>query len=112
VSVDVSTGRFDRFGEDKYSNSCYLVYSGIHYDCLALSSGRAEYDQLVFNQIEAIEVEDQIRLLVGQMKKDHKYTDLASFTLKCGVCKTGLKGQKEAQQHAMDTGHTAFEEYS
>jgi ubiquitin thioesterase OTU1 len=111
VSVDISTGRFDRFGEGKYSNNCYLVYSGIHYDSLALSSGRPEFDQLVFNQIEAIEVEDQIRKLVGQLKRDHQFTDLASFTLKCGVCKTGLKGQKEAQQHAMDTGHTAFEEY-
>jgi ubiquitin thioesterase OTU1 len=112
VSVDVSTGRFDRFGENKYGNSCYVVYSGIHYDCLALSSGTPEFDQLIFDQIESIEVEDKIRKLVAQLKKDHKYTDLASFTLKCGVCNTGLRGQNEAQQHAITTGHTNFTEYS
>lgn len=27
------------------------------------------------------------------------------------VCKTGLKGEKEARSHAMETGHVEFGEY-
>jgi ubiquitin thioesterase OTU1 len=36
---------------------------------------------------------------------------MANFTLKCEICKLGLKGQKEAQLHAMNSGHSSFSEY-
>ena len=42
----------------------------------------------------------------------HNYTDLANFTLKCGTCQTGLKGESDARKHAKDTGHTNFQEFS
>lgn len=34
--------------------------------------------------------------------------DIANFTLRCGVCQIGLKGEKEAVEHAKATGHTNF----
>lgn len=38
----------------------------------------------------------------------HKYTYTADFTLKCGQCGHGLKGEKEAVQHAQSTGKFAL----
>ena len=40
-----------------------------------------------------------------------QFTNTATFTLRCGVCQIGLKGEKEAVMHAKDTGHTNFAEY-
>jgi ubiquitin thioesterase OTU1 len=57
------------------------------------------------------QVEAAVAKLASVWKKKHKYTDLASFTLKCGVCAKGLVGQKDAQQHALSTGHSQFTEY-
>lgn len=37
--------------------------------------------------------------------------DTANFTLRCGICQLGLKGEKEAVEHAKQTGHTSFREY-
>lgn len=49
--------------------------------------------------------------LVGQLRQEHAYTDAATFTLKCEVCKRALVGEKEARKHAEETGHTNFGEY-
>ena len=113
VSVDVSTGRMDKFGQDLYQNTCYLIYSGIHYDALAFSHGSStEFDEVVFDAVRAAELEPAVAELAKQWKKEHKFTDLGSFTLKCAICKLGLVGQKEAQEHAIKTSHSQFTEYS
>jgi len=112
-SFDVGTGRCDRFGEGDYDSRCILVYSGIHYDAVTLSplpSSPAEFHQTVFP------VSDDIILvtaskLVSQLKSRHYYTDTATFDLRCAVCGTGLKGEKGAREHAMQTGHVEFGEY-
>ncbi|RSH88514.1 ubiquitin-specific protease otu1 [Apiotrichum porosum] len=49
--------------------------------------------------------------LVGSLKKKHYYTDTATFDLRCGICGTGLQGEKGAREHAMATGHVEFGEY-
>jgi ubiquitin thioesterase OTU1 len=36
---------------------------------------------------------------------------MANFTLRCGVCKAGLVGEKDAVKHAKETGHQSFTEY-
>ncbi|KAF9953915.1 hypothetical protein BGZ72_005073 [Mortierella alpina] len=51
-SIDVSTNRVDRFGEGQYSQRVLLMYSGIHYDAVALTPGLefpAECDQTQFD---------------------------------------------------------------
>lgn len=48
---------------------------------------------------------DALMLMLMRASAD---TDTANFTLKCEICKKGLIGQKEAQSHAMQTGHAAF----
>ncbi|KAG5463258.1 MAG: hypothetical protein BJ554DRAFT_644 [Olpidium bornovanus] len=50
--------------------------------------------------------------LARMLQKKRLFTDLGGFSLRCDVCKAGLKGQKEAQAHAQATGHTSFVEYS
>ncbi len=49
--------------------------------------------------------------LVGELHRQRKFTDTASFTIRCLVCQRGLKGEKEALEHAKTTGHTNFAEY-
>jgi ubiquitin thioesterase OTU1 len=49
--------------------------------------------------------------LASKLRQLRKFTDLANFTLKCGICKKGLVGQKDAQAHAIETGHAQFTEY-
>jgi len=41
-----------------------------------------------------------------------QFTDTAHFTLRCGVCNIGVRGETEAREHAKSTGHTNFSEYS
>ncbi|KAF7727121.1 ubiquitin-specific protease otu1 [Apophysomyces ossiformis] len=147
-SIDVQSGRIDKFGEGAYGDRILVMYSGIRkvldvawvlnlfsqtdYDALALAPAAGcsqEFDQTRFSS------DDQHILLAAQqlaeiLRKQHKYTDVANFTLKCEQCQTGLKGEKDAQNHAKAseiavitmhadentcnlqmTGHTNFVEY-
>ncbi|KAG0366575.1 ubiquitin-specific protease otu1 [Gamsiella multidivaricata] len=93
-SIDVATNRVDRFD----------------YDAVALTPGLdipAECDQTQFDTTfdDIIVAGTQ---LAAKLKKAHKYTDLATFTLRCSVCQVGLKGEKDAQQHAQQTMHTSL----
>ncbi|CAO3574678.1 unnamed protein product [Mortierella alpina] len=112
-SIDVSTNRVDRFGEGQYSQRALVMYSGIHYDAVALTPGLeipAECDQTQFDAGTEDVIAAGIQL-AAKLKAAHKYTDLARFTLRCSICQAGLRGEKDAQQHAQQTMHTSFEEY-
>ncbi|KAJ3049882.1 ubiquitin-specific protease otu1 [Rhizophlyctis rosea] len=113
-SIDVSTLRVDKFGEGKFSNRVIVLYTGIHYDAIALSpspTAPEDFDQTSFEGSEGDRILEAGIKLAGIWKKKRKFTDLARFQLRCGVCKKGLVGQKDAQEHAMQTGHTSFTEY-
>ncbi|GJJ69312.1 ubiquitin thioesterase OTU1 [Entomortierella parvispora] len=113
-SIDVSTNRVDRFGEGKFTQRALLMYSGIHYDAVALTPGLdipEECDQTQFDIATSEEIINAGIQLSIKLKQAHKYTDVANFTLRCSVCQAGLKGEKDAQQHAQQTMHTSFEEY-
>ncbi|KAK3848394.1 MAG: hypothetical protein J3R72DRAFT_428926 [Linnemannia gamsii] len=112
-SIDVSTNRVDRFGEGQYDQRALVMYSGIHYDAVALTPSLdipAECDQTQFETSSDAILTAGVQL-AAKLKQAHKFTDLATFTLRCSVCQVGLKGEKDAQQHAQSTMHTAFEEY-
>jgi ubiquitin thioesterase OTU1 len=49
--------------------------------------------------------------LVAACHQARQFTDIANFTLRCGVCQIGIKGEKEAVEHAKATGHQNFAEY-
>jgi ubiquitin thioesterase OTU1 len=50
-------------------------------------------------------------LQVEAAHQARQFTDMATFTLRCGTCQIGLKGEKEAVEHAKTTGHSNFSEY-
>ena len=114
ASFDVQSGRMYLFGEGKgLMNRIYLQYTGIHYEAFALSFGEKFPKETELTVFEASDesILVQVRELVGVSRKSRRFTDLAGFTLRCEICKTGLTGQSEAQKHAMQTGHSSFVEY-
>ncbi|EGG09943.1 uncharacterized protein MELLADRAFT_74313 [Melampsora larici-populina 98AG31] len=115
-SIDVKTGRIDRFGEsENYSNRIILIYSGIHYDALTLtpdlSTTDTSFDTTIFSTSQDDLLSSSLQL-VKLLREQHYFTDTASFSLRCMVCKTALVGEADARKHAEQTGHTQFGEYA
>ncbi|KZO90517.1 hypothetical protein CALVIDRAFT_542634 [Calocera viscosa TUFC12733] len=117
-SWDVETGRLDRFGQgDGWENRVLLVYSGIHYDAMTLApmpGAPADFHTTTFpTPFPGVPdtIADAAKKLVGKLRTKRKFTNTATFDLKCEICGKGLKGEKEARVHAQETGHTAFGEY-
>lgn len=116
-SIDVQTLRVDRFNEGR-SKRCILVYSGIHYDTIALSPSDPPYtqsltppdfDTRVFDSDDDVILEKAValcRILQGK----HYYTDTASFNIRCNVCGGQFVGENGATEHAKATGHYDFGE--
>ncbi|KAL0088463.1 hypothetical protein F4703DRAFT_1846275 [Phycomyces blakesleeanus] len=95
-SIDVQTGRVDRFGEGLYPERVFILYSGIHYDALAMSpieDGPMEFDQTRF-PINDESVFKAAQSIATVLRQSHQYTDVTNFTLKCQQCKKGLVGEK------------------
>lgn len=116
-SINVQDLRVDRFNEGQPTR-CILVYSGIHYDVVALSPSEPphthtdvppDFDVKVFDS-------DNDAILVGALdmckvlQQKHYYTDTAGFAVKCNKCGWQGEGEKSAMQHAKDTGHMDFGE--
>ncbi|KZT55105.1 hypothetical protein CALCODRAFT_499047 [Calocera cornea HHB12733] len=117
-SWDVETGRLDRFGQgDGWENRVLLVYSGIHYDAMSLApmaGAPVDFHTTTFPTPFAgvpDTIADAASKLVGKLRAKRKFTNTATFDLKCEICGQGLKGEKGARAHAQETGHTSFGEY-
>ncbi|KAG2421661.1 hypothetical protein HFD88_005637 [Aspergillus terreus] len=116
-SIDVQTLRVDRFNEGPRTR-CILVYSGIHYDTIALSPSEPpfthayappEFDTKVFDAADPVVLEKALELCKVLQGK-HYYTDTAGFRIRCNTCGAVLIGEKGAAQHATQTGHYDFGE--
>ncbi|CAG8470944.1 10609_t:CDS:2 [Cetraspora pellucida] len=110
VSVPVESGSVI-LREMEDDNSC--LFRAIDYDSVALTpiiGADQEYDQTVFNTSDEYILNAVIKI-AEKMKQLRKYTYTADFTIRCGQCQKGLKGEQEAIQHARETGHTSFTEY-
>ncbi len=116
-SIDVQTLRVDRFNEGKPTR-CILVYSGIHYDTIALSPSDPpykssyappEFDTKVFDAEDSVILDTAVelcRVLQGR----HYFTDTAKFSVKCNQCGGTFVGENGALEHAKQTGHWDFGE--
>lgn len=116
-SIDVQTLRTDRYNEGR-AKRCVLVYSGIHYDVIALSPSDPpyskayappEFDEKVFDTGDEeilVRAQELCKILQGQ----HYFTDTAAFSVKCNVCGGVFTGEKGATEHAKQTGHYDFGE--
>ncbi|KIY67551.1 OTU-domain-containing protein [Cylindrobasidium torrendii FP15055 ss-10] len=119
ASIDVETGRIDHFtptGADS-GNRCIVIYSGIHYDAATLSpmlEAPDEWHQTVF-PVKSKDDDDSVlvagKKLADKLRERKAFTNTSTFDLKCEDCGKGLKGEKEARQHAESTGHVNFGEY-
>lgn len=113
-AADIQTCRVDRYGEDRgHEERILLMYDGLHYDAIVQSPSAdspEEFDTSIFPNGRT-EVDAALEALVKGHHKAHAYTDTATFTLRCLVCREGLKGQAEAVAHAQRTGHQSYGEY-
>ncbi|PYH75984.1 OTU-like cysteine protease [Aspergillus uvarum CBS 121591] len=116
-SIDVQTLRVDSFNEGP-SMRCIVVYSGIHYDTIALSPSSppythadvpAEFDTKVFDANDPLVLEKSLALC-KVLHERHYYTDTAGFRLRCNTCDRTFVGERGATQHAEQTGHIDFGE--
>ena len=116
-SVDVQSLRVDSYNTGR-STRCILVYSGIHYDVIALSPSDAPYnhsttppdfDTKVFESHDETLLQAAIKLC-RSLRRRHYYTDTANFKIQCKVCGALMTGEKGATAHAEKTGHTNFGE--
>jgi len=109
--VDIQSCRIDRFGEDsRYDQRVLLLYDGIHYDALYLEA----LDPNLPPKTIFPTTDDSILALAQEFateaRSQRQFTDVSGFTLRCLVCNTCLTGQKQAQEHATQTGHINFGE--
>ena len=117
AAFDIQTERVDVYGQGSgYSERVLLVYDGLHYDALAVAAGVGAAEGRDVAVIPSAgprtdAVMAAAARLVARFHAARQFTDVANFTLRCGTCKVGLKGEKEALKHATDTGHSNFEEY-
>ncbi|KIO26237.1 hypothetical protein M407DRAFT_202565 [Tulasnella calospora MUT 4182] len=112
-SFDVETGRCDRFGEGQYDNRVILLYSGIHYDAVSLTpvpDAPLDFHTTIF-PVSSEAIMQGAAQMATKLRAKKAYTNTATFDLKCERCGKGLKGEKEARQHAAETGHAEFGEY-
>ena len=104
-AVDIRAQRVEKFPFDDAAHAQRVVvfFDGIHYD--AFKRGEVS----VFSTKDDTPLAEA--LAVGaELNKKKQFTDTAGFTLMCGHCMKLLKGQKEAQEHAKETGHFNFQE--
>jgi ubiquitin thioesterase OTU1 len=110
-SIDVQTLRVDKYNEGA-PRRCIVVYSGIHYDTIALSlfGMPPEDDVKQFEPPLSDEVLESAVKLCQKLQEKHYYTDTAGFKLKCGDCGVVCVGEAGATKHAEQTGHYNFGE--
>jgi ubiquitin thioesterase OTU1 len=110
--VDITNAMIVRFGEDrKYPMRGFLLYDGIHYDPLYLESLSGAPQKTLFSVDEEPHIYDLAQSLAQEAKSSRQFTDTDNFTLRCIQCDRKLKGQKEATEHAKETGHDQFGEF-
>lgn len=116
-SIDVQTLNTLQFNEGAPTR-CIVVYSGIHYDVLALSPSDppythanpfAEGDTKLFDAIDPVVLE-KAKELCKILQSKHYYTDTAGFSVRCNTCGGTFTGERGAAKHAAETGHYDFGE--
>lgn len=113
-SIDVQTLRVDRYNEQA-SRRCFVVYSGIHYDTIALSPFENPVPEQDIKQFPAPlsdEILQSAVTLCERLQARHYYTDTAGFQLRCNDCGATCIGEAGATKHAEQTGHYNFGEAS
>ena len=109
-SIDVQTLRVDRYNEGRPTR-CIVVYSGIHYDTIALSPFDLppEEDRKIFRSADPLILEEAV-VLCQKLQQKHYFTDTAGFKITCNDCGAVCIGEAGATEHCSKTGHYSFGE--
>lgn len=118
VCIDVELGNFIRFENEKETPDKFiiLIYSGIHYDVLAMNDELSLENKSSDVAQWAIEDEHEEDILTASQKlckllqnKDYS-TNTTTFRVRCLDCYQVLVGEMGASKHAEETGHLNFGE--
>ena len=109
-SIDVQSLRIDRYNEGR-PKRCIVVYSGIHYDTIALNpfDSPPEFDNKTFDTTDDVLLSSAVELC-QMLKGKGYYTDTAAFQIRCKQCGAVCIGELGATEHASKTGHYSFDE--
>ncbi|KAJ5152866.1 uncharacterized protein N7482_009344 [Penicillium canariense] len=116
-SLDVQTLHMFQFNEGAPTR-CIVVYSGIHYDVLALCPSDPPYthanlfgpsDSKIFDAADPVVLE-KAKEMGRALQSRHYYTDTSGFLVRCNTCGGTFTGEKGATKHAAETGHYDFGE--
>lgn len=106
--IDIRSTIILPYGQGKgYSKKILLLYDGIHYDALVQRDRRRKTIVSQFDPSNE-EVLSQAQALAADLQKKKLFVNIATGDLYCNQCFTVLKGEKEAVEHAKNTGHTNF----
>ena len=116
AAYDIQTKRCDVYGQGEgYPERVMLLYDGLHYDAMVLTYECAPHDMDITMFPSRGPAADaagrKASKVVNEAHAARQFTDTANFTLRCLVCQKGLKGEKEALEHAKASGHSNFSEY-
>lgn len=114
AAVDIETGKLYIYGQaSDFTSRVYLLYDGIHYDAIVSavvsSSGEIDESQVItiFGASDT-QMAREAGMMADELRKKKKFVNMTGCQLQCLVCLVGLRGQKEAQLHAKETGHQNF----
>ncbi|KAK6363067.1 ubiquitin-specific protease otu1 [Orbilia blumenaviensis] len=112
-SISVDDGSVVTYNEGQ-PTFAIVIYSGIHYDCVALTQAANDPDDdtTVFEKSNTTMILGAAEKLCRILKSRNYATNLSKFSIKCEDCGTLLTGTKQAQEHCSSTGHWNFAEYS
>ncbi|KAK6509298.1 ubiquitin-specific protease otu1 [Arthrobotrys musiformis] len=112
-SISVDDGSVVTYNEGQ-PTFAIVIYSGIHYDCVALTQATNDPDDdtTVFEKSNTTMILGAAEKLCRILKSRNYATNLSTFSIRCDDCGTGLTGTKQAQEHGAATGHWNFAEYN
>ena len=90
TSIDVESGRTDRFGEGSgYANRCFVLYSGIHYDAVSRAPmvdavAVPEFHETLFGVEDGTALAGALELAT-KLRAQKKFTNTSTFDLRCEV---------------------------
>lgn len=111
--IDIRSLEILQYGDRTSSfKNIFLLFDGIHYDVIIRNITEEMEKNL---DIGTFQINDEFAkhgalVIANELRESQQFTDLSNFSLMCGVCRKGLKGEKEAVDHGKKTGHSNFQE--
>ncbi|RCK60966.1 Ubiquitin thioesterase OTU1 [Candida viswanathii] len=118
VCIDIELGNFIRFENEKTTPEKFiiLIYSGIHYDVLAmndelsLENKASDVAQWTIKDPHEEDILTASQKLCKLLQSKDYSTNTTTFRVRCLDCYLVLVGEMGASKHAEETGHLNFGE--